>query len=104
MLKRIAKPLVVSLLICLALPGCSVFSSKNRRQQLAYQKYVRKHMRERQRQILRSQKAALRNARHITPSEPRISATVESVAEPVADPITVPPSTTSESDSTQAEP
>jgi hypothetical protein len=57
MLKRIAKPLVVSLLICLALPGCSVFSSKNRRQQLAYQKYVRKHMRERQRQILRSQKA-----------------------------------------------
>jgi hypothetical protein len=50
MLERIAKPLAITLIICLALPGCAHFT-KSGRAQLAYQRYVQKrsHMRYRQR-------------------------------------------------------
>ena len=50
MLEQIAKPLAITLIICLALPGCAHFT-KSGRAQLAYQRYVRKrsHMRYRQR-------------------------------------------------------
>src|SRR3984893_13881553 len=50
MLERIAKPLAITLTICLALPGCAHFT-KSGRAQLAYQRYVQKrsHMRYRQR-------------------------------------------------------
>ena len=83
---------------------------------MAYRNYVRKHVRERQRQIARSQKAALRNAKYITPSEPKVSTNVEpaaepvvepltkSAGEPVADPVTVSASTATEKDNTQGEP
>jgi hypothetical protein len=49
MLGRIAKPLGITLIICLALPGCAHFT-RSGRAQLAYERYVRKrsHMRYRQ--------------------------------------------------------
>jgi len=50
MLERIAKPLAITLILSLALPGCAHFT-KSGRSQLAYQRYVNKrsHMRYRQR-------------------------------------------------------
>jgi hypothetical protein len=86
--------------------------SKSGRQQMAYRNYVRKQIHGRQRQIARSQKAALRNAKHITPSEPKVSMNAlptvepvpESVSEPVAEPVTVSASTATEKDNTQGEP
>jgi hypothetical protein len=82
--------------------------SKSGRQQMAYRNYVRKHMRERQHQIARQQKAALRNARYASPSEPKITAAAEPVgesfSEPVAEPVTVSASTATEKDNTQGEP
>jgi hypothetical protein len=82
--------------------------SKSGRQQMAYRNYIRKQMHGRQRQIARSQKAALRNAKYATPSEPKISMNaqpaVEPVSEPVAEPVTVSASTATEKDNTQGEP
>jgi hypothetical protein len=104
MLKHVAKPLAVTLLVCLALPGCSMFN-KQRRQELAYLKYMRKNIRARQRQILRSQKAALRNAKkQMVPSEPKVSATVESVPKPVPELNPILPATPSEPSDPQPEP
>jgi hypothetical protein len=62
MLERIAKPLVITLMICLALPGCAHFT-KSGRAQLAYERYVRKrsHMRYRQR-------VKLKTPRHLIPA------------------------------------
>ena len=52
MLERIAKPLAISLIICVALPGCAHFT-KSGRAQLAYQRYVRKRSNMRYRQSLK---------------------------------------------------
>jgi len=41
MLERFAKPVVIALIASMALDGCAYFS-KTGRQQLAYQRYVRK--------------------------------------------------------------
>jgi hypothetical protein len=106
MLKRIAKPLAITLIICLGLPGCSMFD-KNRRRELAYERYVRKNMRARQRQIMRSQRAALRRVKkYMVPTEPKITATVEPVTEPAenASGVTESPSTTGENDSAPTQP
>ena len=106
MLKRIAKPLAITLIICLGLPGCSMFD-KNRRRELAYERYVRKNMRARQKQILRSQKIALRQAKkYMVPTEPKITATVEPVTERAesASGVTDLPPSTSENDSAQTQP
>ena len=86
--------------------------SKSGRQQMAYRNYVRKQIHGRQRQIARSQKAALHNAKYTTPSEPKVSMNAqptvepvpESVSEPVAEPVTVSASTATEKDNTQGEP
>lgn len=53
MLERILKSLAILLIGCFLLPGCGNFT-KSGRQQMAYQKYVRKcsHGRERQRKIV----------------------------------------------------
>jgi hypothetical protein len=106
MLKRIAKPLSVALIVSLVLSGCSMFD-KNRRRELAYERYVRKNMRARQKQILRSQKMALRRVKkYEVPTDPKITATVEPVSEPAQNGsgVTQAPSTTSENDGTQTEP
>ena len=86
--------------------------STSGRQQMAYRNYVRKQMHGRQRQIARSQKAALRNAKHLTPSEPKVSMNTEtlaqpvheSVSEPMAEPVRVSASTATEKDNAQTEP
>jgi hypothetical protein len=52
MLERIAKPLAITLMICLALPGCAHFT-KSGRAQLAYERYVRKRSHVRYRQIVK---------------------------------------------------
>ncbi len=82
--------------------------SKSGRQQMAYRNYVRKQMNGRQRQIARAQKSALRNAKYAVPSEPKISASAEtvpeSVSEPIAEPVTVSASTATETDNAQGEP
>jgi len=104
MLKRVAKPLAITLIICLGLPSCSMFD-KNRRRELAYEKYVRKNMRARQRQVMRSQRAALRRAkRYMVPDEPKITATVEPAPAENASGVTEPPSTTGESESAPTQP
>jgi len=87
------------LLICFVLSGCSLMT-KSGRQQLAYRNYVRKHIRERQRQISRARPASEHKLKFAAPSEPKISANVE----PVADPVAMPTSTPSEGESMQAEP
>jgi hypothetical protein len=73
--------------------------TENGRQQMAYRHYVRKHVRERQRQLARIQKAERRKIKvaikNAPPSELKTSATVESV-EPVADSATFPPVTATE--------
>ena len=52
MLERIAKPLAITLIICLVLPGCAHFT-KSGRAQLAYQRYVRKRSQMRYRQSVK---------------------------------------------------
>ncbi len=110
-LKRVVKFLAVILVICLVLPGCS-WMTKSGRQQMAYRNYVRKHIRERQRELARAGAESNRNLKPGTPSAPKVSMNVEPAAEPViepltkpaAEPVTISASTASENDNTQTQP
>jgi hypothetical protein len=81
------------LLVALTLSGCA-YMTKSGREQMAYRHYLNKHIRQRQKQIARAQKAANRDLKRrlkfIHPSEPIISASVED-AGPTSDPGAPPP-------------
>lgn len=81
--------------------------TRSGRQQMAYRHYVRKHIRERQRQIARANAQTKRKMNRqlssIQPSAPIVNASTEPV-QPMAEPITVSPSTLSESSDAQSEP
>jgi hypothetical protein len=66
--------------------------SKSGRQQLAYQRYIRKHVRQRQHELARAQAKAKhqmkRNMQTLPANDPQVTAGVERM-EPMADPITV---------------
>jgi len=72
MLERILKSLAVILVVCLILPGCAHFT-KSGRQQLAYEKYVRKcsYTRDRQRSKMKMPQMAVPTS---APSENKVSA------------------------------
>ncbi|HEV2995010.1 MAG TPA: hypothetical protein VGW99_03550 [Chthoniobacterales bacterium] len=97
-MERFIKASAGVLLVCLSFSSCA-YMTENGRQQMAYRHYVRKHVRERQRQLARIQKAERRKIKvaikNAPPSELKTSATVESV-EPVADSATFPPVTATE--------
>ena len=80
MLERIFKSLAVILIGCLILPGCAHFT-KSGRQQLAYEKYVRKcsYTRDRQRSKMKMPRMAMPAS---TPSENKVSADVVDAASP----------------------
>jgi hypothetical protein len=80
MLERILKSLAVILASCLILPGCAYFT-KSGRQQLAYEKYVRKcsYTRDRQRSKMKMPRMAIPAS---TPSENRVSAEVVDAPSP----------------------
>jgi hypothetical protein len=80
MLERILKSLAVILVSCLILPGCAYFT-KSGRQQLAYEKYVRKcsYTRDRQRSKMKMPRMAMPAS---TPSENRVSAEVVDAPSP----------------------
>jgi hypothetical protein len=81
--------------------------TKTGRQQMAYRHYVRKHIRERQRQIARANAEAKRKIQRqltsIQPSAPIVNSNVEPVP-PMTEPISTSPSTLSESSDAQADP
>jgi hypothetical protein len=87
MRRQIARLLPGILLICLAFPGCA-YMTKNGRQEMAYLRYVHKHVRQRQRQIARAQAKANRETKNRMKSPPestsKVTATVESVPESTA--------------------
>ena len=95
MLKKILTASVF-LALCRDLGGCA-YMSKDRRQQMAYQRYIHRNLRHRQREQARAQKAANRQLKQkmklAVPSEPQLSTSVETVptsmADSVASPITV---------------
>ncbi len=105
------KTLVALLLVavCFNLGGCASYMTASGRQQMAYRHYVQKHIKERKRALARAQKEANRQTKakmkSIEPSDPRVSASVESAPEfrsegisdsrpePITDPITVSAST-----------
>ena len=64
------------------LNGCSSMSAQARRER-AYRHYVAKHMRERQKQMARAQKAANRDMKRkmkgVQPSEPQMTTSIEDV-------------------------
>jgi hypothetical protein len=78
MLERILKSLAVILVVCLILPGCAHFT-KSGRQQLAYEKYVRKcsYTRDRQRSKMKMLQMAVPAS---APSENKVSADVVDAA------------------------
>ena len=80
MLERILKSLAIILVSCLILPGCAYFT-KSGRQQLAYEKYVRKcsYTRDRQRSKMKMPRMAIPAS---TPSENRVSAEVVDAPSP----------------------
>jgi hypothetical protein len=86
--RRIGRFSAGILALAFAFSGCA-YMSKTGRQQMAYQHYLSKHMRQNQRRIARAQKKANRDLKRklkfIHPSEPIISATVDSAA-PTSDP------------------
>ena len=95
MLKKILTASLL-LVLCFDLGGCAYMSASGR-QQMAYNRYVRKSIHQRQRQQARAQKAANRQVKQkmklAVPSEPQLSTSVETVppsmSEPVVNPITV---------------
>ena len=104
--KTLAALLLIA--VCFTSGGCSSMSA-SARQQRAYRHYVAKHVKEQKRATARAQKEANREMKAkmkgIEPSDPRISASVESAPEfrsegvsdsrpePIIDPITVSAST-----------
>jgi hypothetical protein len=76
--------------------GCAYMSANGRRE-MAYRHYLAKHMKQRNRQMARAQKAANRQLKlkmkSAAPSEPQITSRAESVpagwSEPVAPPVNV---------------
>jgi hypothetical protein len=80
MLERILKSLAIILVSCLILPGCAYFT-KSGRQQLAYEKYVRKcsYTRDRQRSKMKMPRMVIPAS---TPSENRVSAEVVDAPSP----------------------
>ncbi|HAF04331.1 MAG TPA: hypothetical protein DCO65_00730 [Spartobacteria bacterium] len=80
MLERILKSLAVILASCLILPGCAHFT-KSGRQQLAYQKYVRKcsYTRDRQRSKMKTPRASIPAS---APSDNKVSADVVNAPSP----------------------
>ncbi|MDP9292433.1 MAG: hypothetical protein M3O82_08735 [Verrucomicrobiota bacterium] len=80
MLERILKSSVVILFSCLVLPGCAHFT-KSGRQQLAYQKYVRKcsYTRDRQRSKMKTPRTAMPAS---VPSDNKVSTDVADAPSP----------------------
>jgi len=76
-LRRLIAPI---LLIVFCFSGCSYMTAQGRRE-MAYRHYVDKHIRQRQKQIAKAQKAANRRAKYRpqseVPSEPMVNSRVE---------------------------
>jgi Na+-translocating ferredoxin:NAD+ oxidoreductase RnfC subunit len=91
MVRCLLKISAAILLFGLTCPGCA-YMSKSGRQQLAYQRYVKKHVRQRQHELARAQAKAKRQMKHdmqtLPANDPQVTATVDRM-EPMADPITV---------------
>jgi len=68
-----------------ALNGCSSMSAQARRER-AYRHYVQQHIRERQKQMARAQKAANRQLKqklkNLQPSDPQLTTSVQDVSTP----------------------
>ena len=83
--------LTIILLFCFGFSGCA-YMSKSGRQQMAYQHYIRKHVRQRQHELARAQSKAKRqmkkDMKSLPPGDPQIISGIERM-EPMADPITV---------------
>jgi hypothetical protein len=93
MRQRLGRLAAAVFLLVFAFSGCA-YMTKSGRQEMAFRHYVNKHIRENRRRTARAQKAANRELKQklkfIHPSEPIISATVESSA-PTSDPNALPP-------------
>lgn len=78
------------LLMSLVCPGCA-YMSKSGRQQMAYQHYIRKHVRQREKALAQAQKKAKhqmkKNMQSLPADDPQVTATADRM-EPMA-PITV---------------
>jgi hypothetical protein len=79
MLEQFARPLTIALVVATMLPGCAYFT-KNGRQQLAYQKYVRKCSYTRDRQ---ASKMKMPRIPMFAPSRDKVTADVGSSPESV---------------------
>ena len=88
---RLLKVSAAILLFSVICPGCA-YMSKSGRQQLAYQRYIRKHVRQRQHELARAQAKAKRqmkrNMQTLPADDPQVTATVDRM-EPTVNPITV---------------
>ncbi len=66
---KIARLVAIGLLLGLGLSSCSYTSAQGRRE-AAYRHYLNKHIRERQKQIAKAQKAARKRAKQTKNPEP----------------------------------
>jgi len=89
--RQFLKIAAILLLLGFGCPGCA-YMSKSGRQQMAYQRYIRKHVRQRQHDLARAQAKAKRQMKKdmktLPADDPQMTATVDRM-EPMADPITV---------------
>lgn len=94
-----ALPLLLIFAVSFSFGGCA-YTSANGRREMAYRHYVAKQTKQRRRAMVRAQKAANRQLKLkmklAVPSEPYITTSVESAAEPWSEPV-APPVTVSAS-------